>query len=153
MHRQPVFLFRPQALLLLRSAAGLPNNAAVQWVILFQQPLDLIAQLDPLAHSGTVPFRANIDDTITRDFGVNVQRIQLEQDTGKAYFHSDSTTPLVDLNRCGVALIEIVTRPDMQTPSEAVAFVKKLRSILRAIDVCNGNMEEASGGVCGASAR
>ncbi|TIA86972.1 hypothetical protein E3P99_03480 [Wallemia hederae] len=108
------------------------------------QGYQITQQYNPLAHSGAVPFRANIDDTITRDFSVNVQRIQLEQDTGKAYFHSDTATPLVDLNRCGVALIEIVTRPDMQTPSEAVAFVKKLRSILRAIDVCNGNMEEGN---------
>lgn len=100
--------------------------------------------VDPLAHTGQLTFRANVDDAITRDFAVSLARIQLEQDTGKAYFHDKGASPLIDLNRCGVALIEIVTRPDMHSAAEAVAFVKKLRSILRAINVCNGNMEEVS---------
>ncbi|TIC63315.1 Asp-tRNAAsn/Glu-tRNAGln amidotransferase B subunit [Wallemia mellicola] len=108
------------------------------------QGYQITQQYNPLAKDGFIQFNANLDDNITRDFKVRLSRIQLEQDTGKAYFHESSKTPLVDLNRCGVALIEIVTKPDMTSPIEAVSFVKKLRSILRSIDVCNGNMEEGN---------
>ncbi|TIB63868.1 hypothetical protein E3P78_01527 [Wallemia ichthyophaga] len=106
------------------------------------QGYQITQQYNPLAHSGHLALHAHRDD-VTRDFAVALPRIQLEQDTGKAHLHTrtPTLTPLVDLNRCGVALVEIVTRPDMHSAEEAVAFVKKLRSTLRAAGVCSGHME------------
>lgn len=75
---------------------------------------------------------------------IGITRIHLEEDAGKLiHDHSDSQS-LVDLNRAGVPLVEIVSEPDMSTAEEAVEYVKKLRAILRYIDVCDGNMEEGS---------
>ncbi|MCB0321901.1 MAG: Asp-tRNA(Asn)/Glu-tRNA(Gln) amidotransferase GatCAB subunit B, partial [Bdellovibrionales bacterium] len=77
-----------------------------------------------------------------------ITRIHVEEDAGKL-LHKDSSVnqsagSLVDLNRAGVPLIEIVTEPDVQSADHAVAFLKKLRTILRYLDVCDGNMEEGS---------
>ncbi len=73
---------------------------------------------------------------------VGITRIHLEEDAGKNIHQKDSS--LVDLNRAGVPLMEIVTEPDIRTPTEAAAFMKKLRNILRYLDVCDGNMEQGS---------
>ena len=74
---------------------------------------------------------------------VGVERIHLEQDAGKS-IHDQPGVSYVDLNRSGVALMEIVSKPDMRSPEEAGAYVRKLRSILRYVGSCDGNMEEGS---------
>ena len=75
---------------------------------------------------------------------VGIERIHLEQDAGKLIHDQLPGQSLVDLNRCGVALMEIVSKPDMASPEEAGAYVKKLRSILRYVGSCDGNMEQGS---------
>jgi aspartyl-tRNA(Asn)/glutamyl-tRNA(Gln) amidotransferase subunit B len=75
---------------------------------------------------------------------VGITRIHLEQDAGKSVHDRDPRATHVDLNRAGIALMEIVSEPDMCSAAEAAAFVTKLRSILRAIGTCDGNMEEGS---------
>ena len=75
---------------------------------------------------------------------IRLTRIHLEEDAGKNIHEGLGTYSLVDLNRAGVPLMEIVTEPDMRRPQEAVAFTKKLRTILRYINVCDGNMEQGS---------
>jgi len=75
---------------------------------------------------------------------VGLERIHLEQDAGKSMHDQSPRYSYVDLNRSGVALMEIVSRPDMRSPEEAGAYVKKLRSILRYVGSCDGNMEEGS---------
>jgi len=73
---------------------------------------------------------------------VPIRRVQLEEDTAKM-FHQDSQT-LLDFNRSGIPLVEIVTTPDFTSPEEGVAFLKELRNMLRTLGVCDGNMEEGS---------
>ena len=75
---------------------------------------------------------------------VGIERIHLEQDAGKSIHDQSPTMSYVDLNRSGVALMEIVSKPDMRSPEEAGAYLKKLRTILRYIGTCDGNMEEGS---------
>jgi aspartyl-tRNA(Asn)/glutamyl-tRNA(Gln) amidotransferase subunit B len=75
---------------------------------------------------------------------VGIERIHVEQDAGKLMHDQHATMSYVDLNRCGVALMEIVSRPDMSSPAEAGAYLRKLRAILRYVGSCDGNMEEGS---------
>ena len=75
---------------------------------------------------------------------VGIERIHVEQDAGKLMHDQHPTMSYVDLNRCGVALMEIVSRPDMRSPAEAGAYLRKLRAILRYVGSCDGNMEEGS---------
>ena len=75
---------------------------------------------------------------------IGIERIHLEQDAGKLMHDQHPSMSYVDLNRCGVALMEIVSRPDMRSPEEAGAYVRKLRSILRYVGSCDGNMEQGS---------
>jgi aspartyl-tRNA(Asn)/glutamyl-tRNA(Gln) amidotransferase subunit B len=75
---------------------------------------------------------------------IGITRIHLEEDAGKLIHENSKTMSYVDLNRAGVPLIEIVSEPDIGTLDEAVAYMKKLRSILMYIGVCDGNMEEGS---------
>ncbi|MHA3977456.1 Asp-tRNA(Asn)/Glu-tRNA(Gln) amidotransferase subunit GatB [Halovulum sp. GXIMD14794] len=75
---------------------------------------------------------------------VRIERIHLEQDAGKSIHDMDPTMSFVDLNRTGVALMEIVSRPDIRGPEEAAEYVRKLRQILRYLDTCDGNMQEGS---------
>ena len=75
---------------------------------------------------------------------VGIERLHLEQDAGKSIHDMDPQNTLVDLNRSGVALMEIVSKPDMRTPDEVSAYVKKLRSIMRYLGTCDGNMQEGS---------
>ena len=75
---------------------------------------------------------------------IGVERIHVEQDAGKLMHDQHPTMSYVDLNRSGVALMEIVSRPDMRSPAEAGAYLRKLRSILRYVGSCDGNMEEGS---------
>ena len=84
----------------------------------------------------------DLEDGSTRIVGV--ERIHLEQDAGKSIHDQHPTRSYVDLNRSGVALMEIVSKPDMRSPEEAGAYVRKLRSILRYVGSCDGNMDEGS---------
>ncbi|MGI8931394.1 MAG: Asp-tRNA(Asn)/Glu-tRNA(Gln) amidotransferase subunit GatB [Sphingomicrobium sp.] len=75
---------------------------------------------------------------------IGVERIHVEQDAGKLMHDQHPSMSYVDLNRSGVALMEIVSKPDMRSPAEAGAYVRKLRAILRYVGSCDGNMEEGS---------
>jgi len=75
---------------------------------------------------------------------VRVERIHLEQDAGKSVHDMDPNKSFVDLNRTGVALMEIVSRPDIRSPEEAAAYVIKLRQILRYLGTCDGNMQNGN---------
>ena len=75
---------------------------------------------------------------------IGIERIHVEQDAGKLMHDQHPTMSYVDLNRSGVALMEIVSRPEMNSPAEAGAYLRKLRSILRYVGSCDGNMEEGS---------
>jgi aspartyl-tRNA(Asn)/glutamyl-tRNA(Gln) amidotransferase subunit B len=79
-----------------------------------------------------------------KSFTVAIERLHLEQDAGKSLHDQDPNRSFVDLNRAGVALMEIVSRPDLRSGEEAAAYVKKLRAILRYLGTCDGNMEEGS---------
>ena len=75
---------------------------------------------------------------------IGITRLHLEQDAGKSIHDLDPNKTYIDLNRSGVALMEIVSEPDIRSAEEAQEYVKKLRSILRYIQTCDGNMEEGS---------
>lgn len=79
-----------------------------------------------------------------KSFTVGIERLHLEQDAGKSLHDQDPNRSFVDLNRAGVALMEIVSRPDLRSGEEAAAYVRKLRAILRYLGTCDGNMEEGS---------
>ncbi len=94
----------------------------------------------PIVGKGTL--RIDLPDGSSRDVGI--ERLHLEQDAGKSMHDQHPSKSYIDLNRTGVALMEIVSRPDMRSPIEAAAYVRKLRSILRYLGTCDGNMEEGS---------
>ena len=75
---------------------------------------------------------------------IGITRIHMEEDAGKNIHEGAGTYSFVDLNRAGVPLMEIVSEPDIRSPQEAVEYMKKLRAILRYLDVCDGNMEQGS---------
>src|SRR5438876_265458 len=75
---------------------------------------------------------------------VGIERLHLEQDAGKSLHDAHPTLSLVDLNRSGVALMEIVSKPDLRSAEEAKAFLGKLRTILRYLGTCDGDMEKGS---------
>ena len=75
---------------------------------------------------------------------IGITRLHLEQDAGKSLHDQHPTKIFIDLNRAGVALMEIVSEPDIRSPDEAGAYLRKLRSILRYLGTCDGNMEEGS---------
>ena len=75
---------------------------------------------------------------------VGIERLHIEQDAGKSIHDLDVDNTYVDLNRSGVALMEIVSKPDLRSPDEVSAYVKKLRSIMRYLGTCDGNMQEGS---------
>jgi len=77
-----------------------------------------------------------------RDIGI--ERLHMEQDAGKSIHDQDPSRTYIDLNRAGVALMEIVSKPDLRSPEEAGAFMRKLRSLLRYLGTCDGNMEQGS---------
>jgi aspartyl-tRNA(Asn)/glutamyl-tRNA(Gln) amidotransferase subunit B len=99
-----------------------------------------ISQLyHPLVGEGSIDIE---DGEQTKTIGV--ERIHVEQDAGKLMHDQHPTRSYVDLNRSGVALMEIVSRPDLRSPSETGAYLRKLRAILRYVGSCDGNMEEGS---------
>lgn len=75
---------------------------------------------------------------------IGIERLHLEQDAGKSLHDQHPSMSFVDLNRCGVALMEIVSKPDIRSSDEAKAYLTKLRSILRYLGTCDGNMEQGS---------
>ena len=94
---------------------------------------------DPIVGNGFVDIV--LDDQTKR---IGIERLHLEQDAGKSLHDQDPNLTFVDLNRSGIALMEIVSNPDMSSADEAVEYVKKVRSILRYLDTCDGNMEQGS---------
>src|SRR5208337_2126592 len=85
-----------------------------------------------------------VDLTPEHSIKVGIERLHLEQDAGKSLHDQSPTMSFVDLNRCGVALMEIVSKPDMRSADEAKAYVSKLRTILRYIGSCDGDMEKGN---------
>lgn len=75
---------------------------------------------------------------------IRVNRIHLEQDAGKSMHDQSPTSTYIDLNRCGIALMEIVSEPDLRSPFEAAEYVKKIRTLLRYLGTCDGDMEKGS---------
>ncbi len=101
---------------------------------------------EPLAEDGWLELPAPDGDGATRRIGI--QRLHLEEDVGKLTHEGgvfeDSTASLVDFNRAGVPLMEIVSRPDLRSPAEAAEYLRVLRAALRYLAVCDGNMEQGS---------
>jgi len=85
-----------------------------------------------------------VDVSPSEQIEVGIERLHLEQDAGKSLHDQSATESFVDLNRSGVALMEIVSKPDMRSAEEAKAYVSKLRTILRYLGTCDGNMEQGS---------
>lgn len=94
----------------------------------------------PIVGEGVVT--VDLEDGGTKD--IRIERMHIEQDAGKSIHDIDPRKTFIDLNRAGVGLMEIVTKPDFRSPEEAGAFLKKLRSILRYLCTCDGNMDEGS---------
>ena len=96
--------------------------------------------LDPIVGKGVITL--DMPDGSVREIGVT--RIHLEQDAGKSLHEHSPQHTFIDLNRSGIALMEIVSEPDLRTPEEAGLYLKKLRSILRYLGTCDGDMEKGS---------
>src|SRR3954453_18464320 len=94
----------------------------------------------PIVGEGEVTVDLENGETVK----VGIERLHLEQDAGKLLHDQNPSMTLVDLNRSGVALMEIVSKPDMRSPEQARAYVTKLRSILRYLGTCDGDMEKGS---------
>ena len=104
-----------------------------------------ISQLyHPIVGEGEIEVTLNEKDPDSPTKKIGIERIHVEQDAGKLMHDQHPTMSFVDLNRSGVALMEIVSRPDISSPQEAGAYLKKLRSILRYVGSCDGNMEQGS---------
>jgi len=93
----------------------------------------------PICQGGSVTITVNGEDK-----EVGVTRIHMEEDSGKSIHDQDPFNTLVDLNRAGVPLLEIVSEPDMRTGDEAYAYVTEVRKLVRYLEICDGNMEEGS---------
>jgi len=110
----------------------------------FYADLPLGYQISQFAHpivgEGTIIL--DMKDGTSREVGI--ERLHLEIDAGKSLHDQHPAKSFIDLNRAGVALMEIVSKPDMRSPEEAGAYLKKLRAILRYLETCDGNMEEGS---------
>ena len=94
---------------------------------------------NPIVGEGSI-----VLDLTTGEKIVGIERLHLEQDAGKSIHDMDPQNTLVDLNRSGIALMEIVSKPDLRSLEEVNAYIKKLRSIMRYLGTCNGNMQEGS---------
>lgn len=152
----PVTLGLPGSLPVLNKRAvdyaiklGLATNCQIQEESIFSRKHyfypDLpkgyqISQYDkPLCLGG------HIDIQVQGEFKtIRITRIHLEEDAGKNIHLEEEAASLVDLNRAGVPLVEIVSAPDLSSPAEAGAYMRRLRQIVRYLDICDGNMEEGS---------
>ena len=94
---------------------------------------------NPIVGEGSVTL-----DMPNGEKNIGIERLHLEQDAGKSIHDIDPQNTLVDLNRSGVALMEIVSKPDLRSLDEVNAYIKKLRSIMRYLGTCDGNMQEGS---------
>ena len=104
-----------------------------------------ISQLyHPIVGEGQIEIVLDEKNPETSSKVIGVERIHVEQDAGKLMHDQHPTSSYVDLNRSGVALMEIVSRPDMRSPAEAGAYLAKLRTILRYVGSCDGNMDQGS---------
>jgi aspartyl-tRNA(Asn)/glutamyl-tRNA(Gln) amidotransferase subunit B len=129
---------------------GLGLNAQINLVSRFDRKNYFYADLpngyqisqyeQPIVGAGVIEIE--LADGSTRRIGVT--RLHVEQDAGKSLHDQDPSRSFIDLNRAGVALMEIVSEPDLRSPEEAGAYIRKLRSILRYLGTCDGNMEEGS---------
>ena len=128
---------------------GLGLNAKINLLSIFDRKNYFYADLpagyqisqykNPIVGEGSV--------TLDMPYGskkVGIERLHLEQDAGKSIHDFSPDNTFVDLNRSGVALMEIVSKPDLRSPDEVNAYVKKLRSIMRYLKTCDGNMQEGS---------
>jgi aspartyl-tRNA(Asn)/glutamyl-tRNA(Gln) amidotransferase subunit B len=95
---------------------------------------------EPIVGEGAIEVEPDGEEPVT----IRIERLHLEQDAGKSIHDLSPSETYVDLNRAGVALMEIVSRPDMRSAKEAAAYFNKLRAIVRALGTCDGNMEEGS---------
>ncbi len=96
--------------------------------------------LEPIVGNGTLTL--DLPDGSQREVGI--ERLHLEQDAGKSLHDQHPSLTYIDLNRAGVALMEIVSKPDLRSGAEAAVYLQKLRAILRYLGTCDGNMEEGS---------
>ena len=129
---------------------GLALNAQINNISVFDRKNYFYADLpqgyqisqftQPIVGEGEITI--DVDDNNQTTIGI--ERLHLEQDAGKSLHDQHPTKSYIDLNRTGVALMEIVSKPDIRSPKEAGAYVKKIRSILRYVGSCDGNMEEGS---------
>ncbi len=129
---------------------GLGINATVNPVSVFDRKNYFYADLPqgyqisqftrPIVSDGHLLI--DLPDGTSRRIGIT--RLHLEQDAGKSLHDQDPKLSYIDLNRAGIALMEIVSEPDLRSSEEAAAYLKKLRSILRYLETCDGNMEEGS---------
>ena len=129
---------------------GLGLNARINLVSRFDRKNYFYADLPagyqisqyqhPIVGEGRIEIE--LADGSTREIGIT--RLHLEQDAGKSLHDQHPTKSYIDLNRSGVGLMEIVSEPDIRSPEEAGAYLRKLRSILRYLGTCDGNMEEGS---------
>ncbi len=129
---------------------GLGLNAQINLTSVFERKNYFYADLPagyqisqyqyPLVGEGQVT--VDLADGSTCEIGI--ERLHVEQDAGKSLHDQHPRATLIDLNRAGVALMEIVSRPDIRSPEEAGAYLRKLRSILRYLGTCDGNMEQGS---------
>ena len=94
---------------------------------------------EPIVGEGSI-----LLDLPNKEKHIGIERLHLEQDAGKSIHDIDPSSTLVDLNRSGVALMEIVSKPDLRSPEEVNIYIKKLRSIMRYLGTCDGNMQEGS---------
>tara|TARA_A100001015_G_C15016304_1_gene725695 strand:- start:889 stop:2361 length:1473 start_codon:yes stop_codon:yes gene_type:complete len=129
---------------------GLALNAKINNVSVFDRKNYFYADLPqgyqisqftkPIVGEGEIIIDLDNDKQTT----IGIERLHLEQDAGKSLHDQHPSKSFIDLNRTGVALMEIVSKPDIRSPQEAGVYVKKIRSILRYVGACDGNMEEGS---------
>jgi aspartyl-tRNA(Asn)/glutamyl-tRNA(Gln) amidotransferase subunit B len=104
-----------------------------------------ISQYDePLCRNGRITFEVEAPEGTIAERTVRLTRIHMEEDAGKNVHATAARVSKVDLNRAGVPLLEIVSEPDLRSPQEAAAYLRKLRAIVRYLDVSDGNMNEGS---------
>ncbi|HKK44128.1 MAG TPA: Asp-tRNA(Asn)/Glu-tRNA(Gln) amidotransferase subunit GatB [Balneolaceae bacterium] len=93
----------------------------------------------PICHDGKITVTVEGEEKT-----IGITRIHMEEDAGKSIHDQDPYNTLIDLNRAGVPLIEIVSEPDMRTPQEAYEYLKRIKQIVQYLEICDGNMEEGS---------
>ena len=129
---------------------GLGLNAAINLTSVFERKnyfypdlpagYQISQYLEPIVGSGTVYL--DMPDGEVR--AVGIERLHLEQDAGKSLHDQHPTQSYIDLNRSGVALMEIVSKPDLRSAEEAGIYLRKMRTLLRYLGTCDGNMEQGS---------